>query len=221
MSYLPNLRIISIKKFLTTLGILFLGMWLVINRETLLVIPEILAEDEEVVQLPVKPKYVDAKQLKCLATNIFYEAGSEPEKGKQAVARVVMNRVAHGFASNPCSVVYQVSTILVPVNNEVEYTDGENPMKRVKLCQFSWVCESDRRPLNVNDPRYKQSERIAYNVLAHDAYKDVVPSTVLFFHNLWVNPMWPYRKVVKIGNHIFYEKHRSKRPVHVKEVKDA
>lgn len=219
MSYLPNLRIISIKKFLTTLGVLFLGMFLIINRETLLVIPEILAEEEEVVQVPVKPKYVDAKQLKCLATNIFYEAGSEPEKGKQAVARVVMNRVAHGFAPNPCSVVYQVSTILVPVETEAEYYG--DPMKKVKLCQFSWVCEDDRRPLNVNDPRYKQSERIAYNVLAYDSYKDVIPSTVLFFHNLWVNPMWPYRKVVKIGNHIFYEKHRSKKPNQVKEANNA
>jgi len=219
MSYLPNLRIISIKKFLTTIGVLFLGLFLIINKETLLVIPEILAEEEEVVQVPVKPKYVDAKQLKCLATNIFYEAGSEPEKGKQAVARVVMNRVKHGFAPNPCSVVYQVSTILVPVDND-PYVDDEGH-KKVKLCQFSWVCESDRRPLNVNDPRYKQSERIAYNVLAYDSYKDVIPSTVLFFHNLWVNPMWPYRKVVKIGNHIFYEKHRSKKPIQVKEVKDA
>jgi spore germination cell wall hydrolase CwlJ-like protein len=172
---------------------------------------EVIFEEEqqqEVAVVKPQPKPVDPKQLKCLATNIFYEAGSEPEKGKQAVARVVMNRVNHGFAPNPCSVVYQVSTILV--QGEVD-PETENPiMKKVKLCQFSWVCESNRRPLNVNDPRYKQSERIAYNVLAHDSYKDVVPNTVLFFHNLWVNPMWPYRKVAQIGNHIFYEKPKKK-----------
>jgi N-acetylmuramoyl-L-alanine amidase len=170
-----------------------------------------LDEEEElppVAEVKPKPKPVDQKQLKCLATNIFYEAGSESEKGKQAVARVVMNRVKHGFATNPCSVVYQISTKLIPVDND-PYIDDEG-LKKVKLCQFSWVCESDRRPLNVNDPRYKQSERIAYNVLAYDSYKDVVPSTVLFFHNLWVNPMWPYRKVAQIGNHIFYEKPKKK-----------
>jgi spore germination cell wall hydrolase CwlJ-like protein len=172
---------------------------------------EVIFEEEEqqqVVAAKPQPKPVDPKQLKCLATNIFYEAGSEPEKGKQAVARVVMNRVQHGFASNPCTVIYQVTTRLIPIDNDPEVDDEGH--KRVKLCQFSWVCESDRRPLNVNDPRYKQSERIAYNVLAYDSYKDVVPSTVLFFHNLWVNPMWPYRKVAQIGNHIFYEKPKKK-----------
>jgi spore germination cell wall hydrolase CwlJ-like protein len=170
---------------------------------------EVIFEEEEQQQVvAAKPKPVDPKQLKCLATNIFYEAGSEPEKGKQAVARVVMNRVQHGFASNPCTVIYQVTTRLIPIDNDPEVDDEGH--KRVKLCQFSWVCESDRRPLNVNDPRYKQSERIAYNVLAYDSYKDVVPSTVLFFHNLWVNPMWPYRKVAQIGNHIFYEKPKKK-----------
>jgi spore germination cell wall hydrolase CwlJ-like protein len=170
---------------------------------------EVIFEEEEqqIVAAPKpQPKPVDPKQLKCLATNIFYEAGSESEKGKQAVARVVMNRINYGFASDPCSVVYQVSTVLRPVivDPDSEY-DGE-PFKKVKLCQFSWVCESNRKPLNPNDPRYKQSERIAHNVLAHDSYKEVIPSTVLFFHNLWVNPMWPYKKVAQIGNHIFYEK---------------
>jgi spore germination cell wall hydrolase CwlJ-like protein len=186
---------------------------ILILAAAIVIIPnhEVFFEEEQQQVVAVskpQPKPVDQKQLKCLATNIFYEAGSEPEKGKQAVARVVMNRVNHGFAPNPCSVVYQVSTIMVPIDNDPEI-DNEGH-KRVKLCQFSWVCESDRRPLNVNDPRYKQSERIAYNVLAYDSYKDVVPSTVLFFHNLWVNPMWPYRKVAQIGNHIFYEKPRKK-----------
>jgi spore germination cell wall hydrolase CwlJ-like protein len=222
MSYLPNLRVISIKKFLTTVLVLFLGLFLILNKEKLLVIPEILAEEEDVAEIEVvKPKYVDSKQLKCLAANIFYEAGSEPEKGKQAVARVVMNRVKHGFAANPCTVIYQVSTILVPIDNDPEVDD--EGVKRVKLCQFSWVCESDRRPINPNDPRYKQSERIAYNVLAYDSYKDVIPNTVLFFHAIWVNPMWPYKKAVKIGNHIFYEKHkpRSKKHIQTAGVKDA
>lgn len=189
--------------------VIFFSAVLVITNDELFFIEE---EEQAVAEVKPKPKPVDNKQLKCLATNIYYEAGSEPEKGKQAVARVVMNRVKHGFAPNPCSVIYQVSHIMVPVETDTEYND--NQMKRVKLCQFSWVCESDRRPVNPNDPRYKQSERIAYNVLAHDAYSDVIPNTVLFFHNLWVNPMWPYRKVAQIGNHIFYEKPKKKPQKH-------
>lgn len=186
-----------------TVGIFFLGLFLILNRDTFLVLPEDF--DDEVAEVEtVQPRYVDAKQLKCLATNIFYEAGSEPEAGKAAVARVVMNRVKAGFGPNPCTVIYQVITVLRPSKTETEYYI--EPERKVKVCQFSWVCENDRKPLNVNDPNYKQSERIAYRVLAYDDYRTLLPNTVLFFHNLWVHPMWPYKKVAQIGNHIFYEK---------------
>lgn len=205
MKLLTFLRDTRVENILAGLVIFLSAILIMANNDVF------FEEEEElppVAEVKPKPKPVDQKQLKCLATNIFYEAGSESEKGKQAVARVVMNRVKHGFGPNPCSVVYQVSTVLRPIESEIE--EENNLMKKVKLCQFSWVCENDRRPLNVQDPRYKQSERIAYNVLAYDSYKDVVPNTVLFFHNLWVNPMWPYRKVAQIGNHIFYEKPKKK-----------
>ena len=211
METLLKIRNLRIEHYLAAILIFLASIVIISNYE--IIIEDILEDDEqEVAQIvaPPKPKPVDQKQLKCLATNIFYEAGSESEMGKQAVARVVMNRVAHGFAPNVCSVVYQVSTVVRPIESNGEFEIDENLFKKVKLCQFSWVCESDRRPLNVNDPRYKQSERIAYNVLAYDSYKNVIPSTVLFFHNLWVNPMWPYKKVAKIGNHIFYEKPKKK-----------
>jgi len=159
-------------------------------------------------QKPKKPvaKTVDAKQLNCLAKNIYYEAGSEPATGKAAVARVTMNRVNHGaFASTPCAVVYQSNI----VSSETETGDT----KLVKLCQFSWVCENVKK-INPHDPRYKESERIAYEVLAYDAYRHVVPSTTLFFHSIFVQPNWPYKQVKKIGNHIFYSREpRTKKKV--------
>jgi spore germination cell wall hydrolase CwlJ-like protein len=46
--------------------------------------------------------------------------------------------------------------------------------------------------------------------LAYDAYSEVVPKSALFFHNLQVDPLWPYKQVAKIGNHIFYS--RAKKP---------
>jgi len=143
-------------------------------------------------------KIVDPKQLNCLAKNIFYEAGSEPLNGQAAVARVVMNRIAHGFGNNPCSVIYQASYVDKLIDDE---------MQKVKLCQFSWVCEGKGEP-NKNSLKYKQAEQVAYNVLAYDEYQDVVPKTALFFHNLHVDPLWPYKQVAKIGNHIFYSKHK-------------
>jgi len=156
--------------------------------------------ESEIVEESKVAKAVDPKQLKCLAMNIFYEAGSESINGQAAVARVVMNRIASGFGNNPCAVVYQATYVDKLIDDELQ---------KVKLCQFSWVCEGKGDP-NKNNPRYKQSEQIAYDVLAYDAYSEVVPKSALFFHNLQVDPLWPYKQVAKIGNHIFYS--RAKKP---------
>jgi spore germination cell wall hydrolase CwlJ-like protein len=146
--------------------------------------------------------HIDPKQLACLAKNIYYEAGSESLLGQAAVARVVMNRVKHGFGKNPCQVIYQTTT--------VKKVDSDGELIKTKLCQFSWVCE-DKGILNKNSPRYKQAEKIAYDVLANDAYANVVPKSTLFFHNLTVDPAWPYKQVAKIGNHIFYSREKKQK----------
>ena len=153
--------------------------------------------DDKVIEEPeVVAKVVDPKQLACMAKNIFYEAGNESIKGQAAVARVVINRVNHGFAKTPCAVVYQ--------SNIVEKIVDDEPVK-VKQCQFSWVCEGKGEP-NKNSQRYQQAHQVAYDVMANDAYSDVVPKSALFFHNLTVDPLWPYKQVAKIGNHIFYSR---------------
>jgi spore germination cell wall hydrolase CwlJ-like protein len=148
----------------------------------------------------VVSKVVDPKQLACMAKNIFYEAGNESIMGQAAVARVVLNRVSHGFAKTPCAVVYQAHTVEKVVDDETV---------KVKLCQFSWVCEDKGEP-NKNSQRYKQAYQVAYDVMTHDAYSDVLPKSALFFHNLHVDPLWPYKQVARIGNHIFYSKSKKK-----------
>jgi len=169
----------------------------------LILITVVLTFDQLTILIETKPieepkvaKIVDPKQLTCMAKNIFYEAGSESLNGQAAVARVVMNRIAHGFGKDPCAVIYQASYVDKLIDDE---------MQKVKLCQFSWVCEGKNEP-NKNSTKYKQAEQVAYDVLAHDAYTDVVPKSTLFFHNLSVDPLWPYKQVAKIGNHIFYSK---------------
>jgi spore germination cell wall hydrolase CwlJ-like protein len=157
---------------------------------------------------PKIAKLVDQKQLACLAKNIFYEAGNEPLMGQAAVARVVMNRISHGFGKNPCAVIYQAHTIDKLVDDEIQ---------KVKLCQFSWVCENKVEP-NKNSARYKQAEKVAYDVLAYDEYQDVVPKTTLFFHNLHVDPLWPYKQVAKIGNHIFYSKQKKQSKTNAQKI---
>lgn len=140
----------------------------------------------------VKP--VNLEHVRCLATNIYHEAGGEPFMGQVAVARVVMNRVRHGFASSPCAVVYQSTKV----------SDPENPEAHRKICQFSWVCQGKSTP--PRDSRYQQAEDIAKKVLSENKWNEVIPSNILFFHNTSVDPNWGYRKVVEIGNHVFYRK---------------
>lgn len=145
----------------------------------------------EMPTLSINLKKIDIKQVLCMARNIYYEAGAEAIPGQAAVARVVMNRVNHGFAETPCKVIYQKTTI----NDNI-------------VCQFSWVCEGKGDP-NKASARYKQAELIAYQVMT-GMHKDVVPKSALFFHAITVDPLWPYKQVAKIGNHIFYSKQKVK-----------
>lgn len=142
-------------------------------------------------------KKLNTKYLECLATGIYYEAANEPFIGQIAVARVIMNRVLHGFASNPCKVVYQTTT----TNNDGDVT---------KSCQFSWVCEGKTTPSEDN-PRYRRALEIAKSVLVEDKWNDILPNNTLFFHNMTVSPRWVYRKVTVIGNHVFYSKGKEKK----------
>ena len=140
---------------------------------------------------------VNPSHLKCLATGIYHEAKGEVLLGQIAVARVIMNRVQHGFGSNPCKVVYQSTTV---TNDEGD---------KVKRCQFSWACEDKGTP-SENNPRYRKALDIAHQVLAEDKWNDVLPNNTLFFHNLTAAPGWVYKKVTTIGNHVFYSKGKEK-----------
>lgn len=158
---------------------------------------ELIIQDPVAKGLVKVAKAVDPRQLRCLAENIFHEAGSEDMLGQAAVARVVMNRVKHGFASTPCGVVHQKTTVVATDTGEQK-----------TLCQFSWVC--DDKTANPNSQKYLAAKNVAYQVLAYDAYDGVVPKSTLFFHNTSVNPQWPYHEVAKIGNHVFYSKNKPK-----------
>ena len=45
---------------------------------------------------PIVDINYSSKDVDCLAHNIYYEAGNEPEEGKVAVAMVTINRVRDG-----------------------------------------------------------------------------------------------------------------------------
>lgn len=142
-------------------------------------------------------KIINPKHVKCLAMAIYYESGGEPLIGQIAVARVIMNRVLHGFGSDPCSVVYQSTTV----------TNDEGSRR---MCQFNWVCEGKSTP-SENNPRYAKAVSIATQVLEEDKWNDILPNNTLFFHSITVAPRWVYKQVTTIGNHVFYSRGREKK----------
>lgn len=128
-----------------------------------------------------------AKEKRCLAEAIYFEARSEPEEGQAAVAQVVLNRVSSGlYPTTICGVVYQ-------------------NRHRWRACQFSFACEG--KSLRVTEPEaWRTAVRIADEVTTGRTYvSDVGGAT--HYHANYVRPRWA-RKLEKmdvIGHHIFYK----------------
>lgn len=131
---------------------------------------------------------VKMKELECLATNIYYEAGNQNFMGKVAVAQVTLNRVNDGrFGSTICEVVYAKGLI-----------SGK------MICQFSWVCENKKRILNTQSPQYIESMEVAKKVYLEN-FKLGSLENSLFFHADYIKPGWRREKIIQIGRHIFYK----------------
>jgi N-acetylmuramoyl-L-alanine amidase len=122
-----------------------------------------------------------ARQVRCLAEAVYYEAKGEPRRGQEAVAEVVANRVAsRAYPNTFCGVVYQRSA---------------------RVCQFSWACSSRRAPSGL---QWQRANEIAERVV--DGWRPGVASGATHFHAHFVSPSWSrvYRRVATIGGHIFY-----------------
>ena len=73
-----------------------------------------------------------AREQRCLAEAIYFEARSESNEGRAAVAQVVLNRVKSGlYPDTVCGVVYQNSN-------------------RHLACQFTFTCEG--KSLRITEP---------------------------------------------------------------------
>ncbi len=128
------------------------------------------------------------QQLECLARNIYFEAGGEPFEGKVAVAQVTINRAESGkFPNDICKVVYQKNVIYEKV-----------------LCQFSWYCEQPNNIKPRNIAVYRESEKVAKQVLL-EGFRLPSLDKALYFHAKHINPKWDKERVAVIGGHIFYK----------------
>jgi spore germination cell wall hydrolase CwlJ-like protein len=72
-----------------------------------IITPAIAKSDKSVLELDKKPILYNSRDLKCLAQNIFFEAGTESMLGKIAVGQVTVNRVKIGhWGETVCDVVH-------------------------------------------------------------------------------------------------------------------
>jgi spore germination cell wall hydrolase CwlJ-like protein len=125
------------------------------------------------------------RALECLASAVYYEAGSQDDDGERAVAQVVLNRVRHpAFPSTVCGVVYQGST-------------------RATGCQFTFTCDGSlyRQP---DLAGWRRAYTIAQQELGGAVYGPVGYAT--HYHANYVVPVWAQSlsKNAVIGAHIFY-----------------
>lgn len=128
------------------------------------------------------------RQLACLATNIYYEAGNQPFEGKVAVAQVTMNRTESGlYPADICKTIYQKNIVYEKV-----------------LCQFSWVCDRTVMARPVNRANFRESEEVAKKVLL-EGFRLPSLNEAMYFHGDYINPGWKRERITKIGNHIFYK----------------
>lgn len=122
--------------------------------------------------------------ITCLARAIYWEARGERVEDMEAVANVVMNRLAHpGFPATTCGVVRE---------------GGEQGP-----CQFSWWCDGRGDTADEEDA-YALAKEIARQALNRQ-FPDRTGGA-LYFHHETVAPDWArhYTKTVQVGEFAFY-----------------
>jgi spore germination cell wall hydrolase CwlJ-like protein len=128
-----------------------------------------------------------ARQQRCLAEAVYFEARSESNEGRAAVAQVVLNRVRSGlYPDNVCGVVYQNSN-------------------RYLACQFTFTCEG--KSLRITEPEpWRDATRIAREVYEGTTYLPEVGGST-HYHANYVRPYWAkkLKKMDTIGQHVFYQ----------------
>ena len=127
--------------------------------------------------------------IDCLTSTIYYEAAREPRSGQEAVAQVVLNRLARPtFPKTVCGVVYQGST-------------------RATGCQFTFACDGSlsRRPVPALWARAR-----AVAAAALDGHVDAEIGASTHYHAVWMKPYWAASLVAtrRIGGHQFYRQAR-------------
>jgi len=117
------------------------------------------------------------KEFRCLAENIFFEAGNQSYLGKIAVAQTVLNRAETGKWGNSfCEVIHSPK-------------------------QYSWTLKPQKKP---KGPLWQASIDAARAFQYGTRVSHI--ENVKHYHTASVNPVWDNNmiKVASIGEHQFY-----------------
>lgn len=118
------------------------------------------------------------KQMRCLASAIYFEARGESLEGQLAVGRVIVNRAQSGrFPSSYCGVVYQPS-------------------------QFSFVRGNSIPSVREGSQAWRHAVAIA-RIAAAGGWTNPAKDA-LFFHATHVSPRWKLTRVARVDSHVFY-----------------
>lgn len=127
---------------------------------------------------PTTTRRIAGSDVLCLAQVLFFEAGTEPREGLEAVAAVVFNRMQSPlYPSSVCGVVYQPA-------------------------QFSWTLDAQK--LSEIPPR--RFVRLAQQFLRRPDILTNAYWKITHFHQMNITPRWSEQLelVATYGHHKFY-----------------
>ncbi|WP_349359710.1 cell wall hydrolase [Stappia sp.] len=136
---------------------------------------------------PLPANVITAKEQRCLAEAVYFEARGEPLNGQVAVAQVVLNRVRNpAYPNTICKVVYQ---------NRHLYN----------RCQFSFACDRIRDRIT-EKPQWETAQKVARETVSGKRYLEAVGAST-HYHATYVSPRWArsMKRLERIGQHIFYQ----------------
>lgn len=155
-----------------------------VARNALLPISTLPVEAARPFLLPTVSQVQATNAQRCLTQAIYYEAATESDAGKAAVAQVILNRMRHpAYPNTVCGVIYQ---------------GASRPG-----CQFSFACDGAMRRAPA-PALWQRSAEIARAALSGHVETSVGMAT--HYHANYVLPRWAPKltKVEQIGAHIFY-----------------
>jgi len=153
-----------------------------------IVIPTI----DEINQLLTKPSKAS---VLCLALNIYREARGSTQEDMWAIGHVTMNHL----------MVSRDDRTLCETVFNIKYKGATKHYRGIPVGLFSWTVLKQKMKLDMNDPVWCLTQRIAYNIYVDaDAYNPI-DDRQHFWNPKKVNPSWAKKAInpIMVGSHMY------------------